>query len=74
MLRQTAAVLVAFAASFAANLYAVALLAILGERLTVTGSSYADLVEFGGCLVARKLVGIVVDGALLGFSLRIQQR
>lgn len=71
MLRQTAAVLVAFAASFAANFYAVALFAILGKRLTVTGSSYTSLVEVGGCLVARKLVGIVVNGALLGFSLRI---
>lgn len=74
MLRQTAAVLVALAARFAADLYSAALLAILGQRLSVAGSSYTGLVEVGRCLVGRKLVRIVVDGTILDFSLGLQQR
>jgi hypothetical protein len=75
VLRQTAAVLVALAARLAANFYAAALLAILGQRLSVAGSSYPALVLVGRRLVGRELVGVVVDGAAVRhLPLGLEQR
>lgn len=59
VLRQTAAVLVAFTALLASKFDAAALLALLGERLTVT---CAPDPSFIGPLITRRIL-VVINGA-----------
>lgn len=63
MLCQAAAVLVALATSLAADLDAVALLAVLGERLAVAGTSDAGLGVAVGLL--GRHVRVVINGTVL---------
>lgn len=70
MLGQAAAVLVTLAALIAANLGPVALLAVLGKRLTIAGSPRVGCLQFE-CLVGRRVI-TVIDGALLRFLLEFR--
>lgn len=69
MLGQATAVLVCLSTLFAVKLDTVALLAVLCQRLTVTSTSDASLLDPVLAFLSRHLVGVIVDRAALFFRL-----
>lgn len=67
VLGQATAVLVTLAALVTANFDAVTLLAFLGQRLTIAGTSHSGLVEALSTLVCR-WVRVIVNGAICEIS------